>query len=303
MRIDPELAATVVAVIDEGTMEGAARRLHITPSAVSQRVKTLEQDVGRVLLVRGKPARATAAGETIVRLARQLSLLEHDAATALGLGEEGSRTVTVSLAVNADSLATWFLAPLARLSARHPLVFDVHRDDQDFTAGLLESGTVMAAVTSQSAPVAGCRVSPLGTLHYEAVATPAFVARWFGGGVDAASLARAPLVDFDRRDDLQSAWLRGWGIDGAAPPRHYVPASHDFAQAVSLGLGWGMLPTAQSVESLRSGELIRLGGAVHRVALFWQQWNLRSPLLSEIAEEIADEARRVLDAAPRQTAG
>lgn len=300
MRIDPELAATVVAIIDEGPMEGAARVLHITPSAVSQRVKALEQQVGRVLLVRAKPARATPAGEAVVRLARQLSLLEHDAATALGLDHDGSHGVTVALAVNADSLATWFLAPLARLSARHPLVFDVHRDDQDFTAGLLESGTVMAAVTSQSEPVAGCRVSPLGTLHYEAVATPAFASRWFGGGVDAASIARAPLVDFDRRDDLQSVWLRGWDVDAAAPPRHYVPASHDFAQAVSLGLGWGMLPTLQSAQALRSGELIRLGGAAHAVALFWQQWNLRSVLLSEIADEIAREARRVLDAEPRR---
>lgn len=300
MRIDPDLAATIAAIVDEGTMEGAAKRLHITPSAISQRVKALEQQVGRVLVVRQKPARATEAGEAVVRLARQLALLEHDAVTELGIDPEGAHTVIIPLAVNADSMATWFLAPLARLSERHPLVFDLHRDDQDFTAGLLESGTVMGAVTSQSSPVAGCRVSSLGALHYEALATPAFAARWFGEGVDAGALALAPHVDFDRRDDLQKVWLRGWGVDGNAAPRHYVPASHDFAQAVALGLGWGMLPTLQSAEALRSGALVRLGGPAHTVPLYWQQWNLRSPLLSEIADEIAEEAGRVLGSrAPR----
>ncbi|MGC5171339.1 LysR family transcriptional regulator ArgP [Microbacterium sp. DT81.1] len=295
MRIDPELAATVAAVVDEGTLEAAARRLNVTPSAVSQRIKSLEQQVGRVLLVRTKPARATEAGEAIVRLARQLALLEHDAVSALNLDEARGRAITIPLAVNADSMATWFLAPLARLATRHPVVFDVHRDDQDFTAGLLESGTVMAAVTSQSAPVAGCRVRPLGVLRYEAVATPGYVARWLPGGADAAALTRAPFVDFDRRDDLQTGWLRARGVSLDAVVRHYVPASHDFAEAVKLGLGWGMLPPMQSADSLADGSLVKLGGPPISVALYWQQWNLRSPLLSEIADEIAAEAARVLE--------
>lgn len=295
MRIDPDLAATIAAVIDEGTFEAAARRLHITPSAVSQRVKTLEQQVGRVLVVRGRPARATPAGEAVVRLARQLALLEHDAARALDLDEDAERRISIPLAVNADSLATWFLDPLARLAGRHPIVFDLHRDDQDFTAGLLESGTVMAAVTSQSTPVAGCSVASLGVLRYEAVATPEFVARWLPGGADAASLVRAPFVDFDRRDDLQTEWLAARGVTVAAPARHYVPASHDFAHAVRAGLGWGMLPPLQSRDALDSGRLVPLGGPSIPVALYWQQWNLRSPLLTEIADEIAAEAAAVLE--------
>ncbi|HWI31867.1 MAG TPA: LysR family transcriptional regulator ArgP [Microbacterium sp.] len=294
MRIDPELAATVAAVIDEGTLEAAARRLNVSPSAISQRIKSLEQQLGRVLLVRSKPAAATPAGEAVVRLARQVALLDHDTAAALDLGEAGERVVTIPLAVNADSMATWFLAPLARLSRRHPVVFDVHRDDQDFTAALLESGTVMGAVTSQSTPVAGCRVSPLGVLAYEAVATPDYVARWLPEGVDAAALARAPLVDFDRRDGLQTDWLRARGVVADDLTRHYVPASHDFALAVVSGLGWGMLPAVQSADALADGRLVRLGDPVISVALYWQQWNLRSPLLSEIAEEIAAEAARVL---------
>ncbi|HZW41434.1 MAG TPA: LysR family transcriptional regulator ArgP [Agromyces sp.] len=299
MEIPLDLARTLAAVVDEGTFEAAARRLRITPSAVSQRVKALEQQLGRVLVVRSKPTRATEAGAPIVRLARQLALLEHDALAEFGLDEASVRPISVPLAVNADSLATWFLPALARVAERHPVTFDLHRDDQDFTAGLLESGTVMGAVTSQATPVAGCLVRPLGVMRYEAVATPAFAARWgvevaAGGRADAAALASAPLVDFDRRDDLQREYLAASGIDPETPPRHYVPASHDFATAIKLGLGWGMLPGFQSRDELATGDLVRLGGAPIDVPLHWQQWNLRSPLLDAIAEELAAEAGRSL---------
>ncbi|UOQ90434.1 LysR family transcriptional regulator ArgP [Agromyces endophyticus] len=324
MQIPLDLARTLAAVIDEGTFDAAARRLRLTPSAVSQRVKTLEQQLGRVLVVRSKPARVTEAGAAVVRLARQLALLEHDALAEFGLDTERGgaddsgepraaagayRPVPIPLAVNADSLATWYLPALARVAAEHPVVFDLHRDDQDFTAGLLESGTVMGAVTSQATPVAGCLVRPLGVMRYEAVATPGFVARWSGraeaerGAGRAASrhaaalpawLAHAPLVDFDRRDHLQHDALHAAGLDPERAPRHYVPASNDFANAVKLGLGWGMLPEFQSDDELGRDELVRLGGEPVDVPLYWQQWNLSSPLLDAVAEALAAEARRTL---------
>ena len=294
MEIPLDLARTLAVVIDEGTFDAAARRLRITPSAVSQRVKALEQQLGRVLVVRSKPARVTEAGAPIVRLARQVALLEHDALAEFGLDEASARPLSLALAVNADSLATWFLPALARVGERHPVVFDLHRDDQDFTAGLLESGTVLGAVTSQSAPVAGCLVRPLGVMRYEAVATPAFAERWGLALRSRAPLAAAPLVDFDRRDDLQREHLATQGIDPDEPPRHFVPASSDFATAVKLGLGWGMLPAFQSADELERGALVRLDGPPIDVPLYWQQWNLRSSLLTAVADELAAEARTAL---------
>ena len=292
-RIPPELATTLAVVVDEGTLDAAARRLHITPSAVSQRIKALEESLGRVLLVRTKPVRPTESAHAVLRYARQLDLLEADALAVLG---EGAAMLRVPLAANADSLATWFLAPLVRLSARHPVVFDLHRDDQDFTAGLLESGAVMGAVTSRAEPVAGCRVSVMGSLVYEAVAAPAFRDRWLSGPTAGADLREAPLIDFDRRDDLQTRWLTAQGIDAATPPRHRVPASHDFAAAVELGLGWALLPRLQSQSALDAGILVPLGGPTVSVPLYWQQWNLRSALLDAVADEIVTEGRRVLTA-------
>ncbi|MDP9027555.1 MAG: ArgP/LysG family DNA-binding transcriptional regulator, partial [Actinomycetota bacterium] len=196
MRFDREQLETLAAVVADGTFDAAARHLSVTPSAISQRIKALEQQLGRVVVVRSKPIRATESGAALLRLAQQLVVLEHETAGELGLGLDaaaaeadgtgargGASTMVVPLAVNADSMATWLLPALAEVAAQHPVSFDLHRDDQDYTAALLADGTVMAAVTSDSKPVAGCTVSPLGRMRYRPVATPEFAARWFPHGV------------------------------------------------------------------------------------------------------------------------
>jgi LysR family transcriptional regulator (chromosome initiation inhibitor) len=283
MRYDREHLETLRAVVEEGTLDAAAQRLRITPSAVSQRLKAFEHQVGRVLVVRSKPARATGPGEELVRMARQLALLEHEADQALG-GADGPTTIPI--AVNADSLATWILPALERVTRQHPIAFEMHRDDQDHTAGWLANGTVMGAVTSQAEPVPGCTSTPLGRMRYRPRAAPAFAARWFADGPDAASLALAPVVVFDEKDHLQSRYLRMATRRRLEPPRHRVPASADFALAVRLGLGWGMLPDAQAEGTIEFDPARGID-----VALYWQQWNLRSPLLDAVAAEVVATAR------------
>ncbi|GAB3282474.1 LysR family transcriptional regulator ArgP [Microbacterium lacusdiani] len=292
MWIAPDLAETVAAVVDEGSLEGAARALRITPSAVSQRLRTLEGQLGRVLVVRSKPARVTEAGAVVVRLARQYALLGHDAGVELGL--EGPRRMRVPIAVNADSLATWFLPALQPVLRTHEVGFELHRDDQDRTAALLEAGTVTAAVTSQRTPIGGCVVTPLGVMTYDPVASPAYVERWLPAGSTLDALASAPVVEFDRGDDLQRRWLQERGVDPSRPPRHYVPASDDYATAIKLGFGWGLLPPLQAQTALEDGRLVRLDGPTITVPLYWQQWNLRSPLLSDIRDAVVVGARAAL---------
>jgi LysR family transcriptional regulator (chromosome initiation inhibitor) len=299
MRFDREQLETLLAVVDAGTFEAAARRLRVTPSAVSQRVKAFERELGRVLVVRSKPVRVTASGESLVRLARQLAMLERDAVEALGIDAGGAAEsapaarVPVPIAVNADSMASWILPALARAAAALPITLHLHREDQDHTAALLGSGTVMAAVTSQARAVPGCTVARLGRIRYRPAAERAFAARWFPDGPTTAALAVAPVVDFDRNDELQSRYLRTVSRRRLDPPRHYVPASADFADAVALGLGWGMLPESQL--EARRAQVVELDSAqVIDVPLYWQQWNLRSPLLDAVAVEVLAEARSSL---------
>jgi LysR family transcriptional regulator (chromosome initiation inhibitor) len=279
------------ATVTAGTLDGAARALHVTPSAISQRLKALEAATGRVLLVRSKPVQVTDSGQAVLRLARQVALLAADAGQEL----TGHGPVTLPIAVNADSMATWVLPALAPLAGE--IAFDLHREDQEHTAALLRDGRVMAAVTADAVAVPGCTVTWLGSMRYRPMATAAFAARWFADGVTAGSLAAAPVVVFDRKDDLQHRYLRHRGVDGGAPPPHHVPASADYLCAVRLGFGWGMVPAQQEPP----GELVALdpGGAVD-VVLYWQQWRLRSPSLDRVADAVGTAARAALDQAVRR---
>jgi LysR family transcriptional regulator (chromosome initiation inhibitor) len=291
-----QLQALAVAVA-EGSFEAAARRLHVTPSAISQRIKALETSVGRVLLIRSRPVRPTASGETLLRLARQIAVLTEE--TARELAEDEARELpVVALAVNADSLATWLPAALAAVDP--PVCFDLRRADETRTAELLRDGSVTAAVTVLADPVPGCSVSSLGHMRYRPRATPEFIARWFADGVDAATLARAPVVVFDRTDVLQDRYLARRSRRRLRPPRHHVPGSWAFTEAIRLGLGWGMVPDLQAGE--RDG-LVELDpdGAVD-VHLHWQQWRLPSATLERVAEAVRARAAGVLLGAPTAVA-
>ena len=200
----------------------------------------------------------------------------------------------VPIAVNADSLSLWLLPALAEVAAEHDVTFELLREDEDRTANLLESGAALAAITSQKKPIAGCSVTPLGATEYLAVATPRFVEQWFPKGVTRRALAAAPVIEFDRSDDLQGQWIRANRVDPDVPPRHYVPASEDYAAAIRLGMGWGMLPPAQAEASLEIGALVRLGEPDIAEPLYWQQWNLTSPALAAIREAVATHARAAL---------
>jgi LysR family transcriptional regulator (chromosome initiation inhibitor) len=287
---------TLLAVVDEGTFDAAAAALHVTPSAVSQRVKALEQRTGRVLLVRTKPVRPTESGEVVVRFARQLARLERDARAELGMREEDEPT-RVSVAVNADSLSTWFLGALTRVPREPRICFELRREDETRTAALLREGRVMAAVTSSPDAVAGCTVRALGRMRYMAAASPDFVDRHLGGPLRDA-LADAPVVTFDRSDDLQDAFvrrLRRARDGGASPVRHFVPTSEGFVEAVTAGLGWGLVPEVQAGRLLREGLLVPL--APDRpvdVPLYWQQWKLDSPALAAVADAVVAAAAEVL---------
>ncbi|WP_036340388.1 LysR family transcriptional regulator ArgP [Modestobacter caceresii] len=290
VTVDLDLAQlrALGATVTTGTLDAAARALHVTPSAISQRIKALETATGRVLLVRSRPVQPTESGQALLRLARQIDLLTADATRELDSAAHGP--VALPIAVNADSLATWVLPALAPLAG--DLVLDLHRADQAHTSALLRTGTVMAAVTGDADPVPGCSSTRLGSMRYRPMAAPAFARRWLADGGTAESLARAPVVVFDRSDDLQHAHLRARGVDPTRPPMHFVPSSADFLTAVRLGMGWGMVPDLQDTD----GDLTVLDpdGAVD-VVLHWQQWRLRSPSLDRVADAVLAAARRVLE--------
>jgi LysR family transcriptional regulator (chromosome initiation inhibitor) len=276
--VDLVQLATFQSVIEEGTFEAAARALHVTPSAVSQRIKALEQSVGQVLIRRSKPAEPTEAGQALVRFAGQVALLEREA-----LGGAGTR---IPVVVNADSLQTWFLSALTRLPAGLGVEFELHQDDQDYTAELLRAGTAMAAVTAQHVAVQGCRVERLGAMRYLAVAAPR---------VGFEDFATAPMIVLNRKDRLQHRFLAGLTRRPLDPPIHYIPAAAAFVDAIRLGLGWGLVPERIARPDIERGVYADLTpGRYLDLPLYWQRWRMESTVLAALTTVVRDAAAEVL---------
>lgn len=285
MRFDPAHLETLVAITEEGTFDAAARRLHVTASAVSQRVRALEQAAGQVLVRRTTPATVTPAGEPLVRLGRQLRLLGTETEAELG----GEQVIDLAVAVNADSLATWFRPVLADVAARPGTALRLHMEDQAYSDDLLRRGEVLAAVTGEPRPVQGCVVEPLGGLRYTPAATPDLVERHRRGrGIDWSAM---PMVVYNEKDHLQDDVL---AAHRAARPSvvHRVPSTAAFHEAIRAGLGWGMLLDPQLDASLAGGEVVRLPGARPVVVpLLWQRWRLESPALAALTADVRRAAR------------
>lgn len=295
--IDYVAARTVAMIVQTGSFEAAAQALHITPSAVSQRVRQLEERLGAVLIDRGTPCTATERGAWLCRHMDHVGLLERALMAHLpGLADAGSgERVTLNIATNADSLGTWFLPALAEAARVTDHLVSIAIDDQDHTADWLRRGRVLAAVTALDQPVRGCQVRPLGRLRYHATASPDFVARHFPGGVTVAAVGRAPALTFNQKDRLQQDWIARTLGQAVPHPTHWLPSTQGFVEASLAGMGWALNPAPLVEGHLAEGRLVELvPGATVEVALFWQVNRLAAAQLSPVTAAVVAAAKRAL---------
>ena len=296
--IDHHLIQAVAAVVREGTFEAAARALKVTPSAISQRVKLIEERIGSVLVVRGQPCTATEIGARLCRHAELMGALEaelHRELPELAQAGTGPGPATLRVAVNADSLGTWFVDAMARFGREESTLLELAVDNEDHTADWLRRGRVLGAVTSIASPVQGCRSRRLGALRYLATASPAFVKRFLADGIDAETLARTPSMKFDGRDELQSQWVRRLLRRDVPLPAHRVPSTRASVDAALAGVGWGMNPESLVREHVRAGRLVELApGLVIDVPLYWQSARLPVPALERLGRAVATTAAEAL---------
>ncbi len=292
--LDRRQGEALLAVTDTGSFEQAAARLRLTASAVSQRVRALEEQLGQPLVVRSRPCRATRAGQRLLRYLVRAALL--DAEFLAETAAEQAAPLPVAIAVNADSLATWFLPALGDFLNRERVLIDLIVDDQDHTYALLEAGRALGCVSTEPRALRGCVAEPLGTMRYRALAAPAFRGRWFPHGMTAEAARQAPVLVFNRKDRLQADFLeRKFRLPPGSCPCHFVPASEPFLQALLLGFGWGMVPDLQVGGHLAAGALVELApDEPIDMGLFWHSWKVQSPRLERLSQTVITAARRTL---------
>ncbi len=290
---DPAQMAALAAVHRRGSFDLAAADLHVTPSAISQRIKALEEHIGSLLIRRGQPSRATEAGLRLIRHHDEVTLLERTLATDLPhLARHPAR---LCIAVNADSLATWVIPALVAVDG---FLFDLVIDDQDTSQDWLKRGAVVAAITAHPGPLQGCDTLPLGALRYRATASPAFMARWMADGATAQAVAVAPALEFSDKDRLQDQWVKSHisSTTRRSPlPSHRLASSTGFVDACLAGLGWGLNPEPLVAHHLAAGRLVELvQDAPLDTPLHWQFSRLTAPAIAPLTRAIQAAAATVL---------
>jgi LysR family transcriptional regulator (chromosome initiation inhibitor) len=299
--LDARQLEALAAVLEHGGFGPAAHALSLTLAAVSLRIKGLEAALGQRLLVRGKTVRATPAGQALLAHVKQLRLMEADllgGLTAGGVPGGAVQWQSLGVAVNADSLASWFLPGVAALLMRHRLLLDVVIDDQDHTHEALKNGDVMGCVSTQTQPMRGCLAEPLGVMRYRCVAAPSVVHKCHtkSGILSAHRLLATPAVIFNRKDGLQDAFLaQHLNLSSPHYPRHFVPAVDAFESALENGLGWGMVPDVYLVE--RPGPLMlqeMLPGSTVDVTLYWHHWEREPASAQRLTGAVKQAARQAL---------
>ncbi|WP_293935765.1 HTH-type transcriptional regulator ArgP [Iodobacter sp.] len=292
MNLDPKQTEALRAVVETGSFEQAAQRLHLTASAVSQRVRALESKLGNPLVVRSRPARATPVGQRLLQYLRRVMQLEADLATDLAV--ENYSPLSLTIALNADTLGTWFFPALAQALVNEEVLIDLTVEDQDYTYALLESGMAIGCIGSEEKPMKGCFAEPLGVMRYRLIASKSFCARWFAQGLNRNDARRAPVVAYSHKDTLQASFLEAhFGLLADAYPCHYVPGTEPHLAAIRHGLGYGMVPELLLGNGLE--DLVDLAPDFPcDVRLFWHSWKVQSPRMEALSQQIIGAARSVL---------
>ena len=293
-----ELLMGLKAVISEGSFEAAAKSLNITPSAVSQRVKLLEDRLEALLIIRGKPCTATEYGYALFKHTEQIEVLEKNLFDALPKNSalNAAGALSLRIAVNEDSMATWFPAALGAVNRSGNFLFDVIIDDQEQTTDLLRRGDVVAAITARKNPTQGFQNSYLGSLRYVAVASPEFIKTHFADGVvDAKSIGKAPCITFNRKDELPAKWIRQICHKNVNCMVNWIPSLEGYIKSCAEGIGWGIHPLTLVEEHLNSGKLVELVAGSHiDIPLYWQYSASYGKIMVDISAMVVATGKKLL---------
>lgn len=302
--MDRDQLETFATVAEQQSFERAAMLLNVTRGAVSQRIKALEESLATILLLREKPVTATPAGEILLRHVKALRLLEASSLRELSTSADRDGPVPLSIAVNADSLATWFPPLLRELFARREVALEVVTDDQDHTSARLLRGEVVGCISTDAKPASGFLAKPLGAMEYRCYATPAFAAEFLSEGLTVASVLRTPAVLFNRKDALHDEFLeRRFGVRIDRYPRHYLPSPSALLEGIAMGAGYGLAPSTQAQGLVQEGVLVDLApGQPVLVNLYWHHWEMEPPIAQEITGLVVGRANGCL-IQPRRSPG
>ena len=293
--LDYKLLEALAAVVHEGGFDKAAQYLHITQSAVSQRIKQLEDQTGQIIIARTTPPEATPAGQQMIKHFAQVKRLEGDLFDSMRLSDK-EEFVTLAIGTNRDCLTTWLQEAVQEFLRKNRVVLDFRAADQEQTHQLMKNGEVIGCISVKDQPMQGCHIEYLGRMDYWIAATPAFTERWFPKGISRAYIKKAPLIYFDQKDDMHTQFFKKIMKHPPPPlPIHYVPSTKTYADFIIAGLAYGLLPDQDCMPLFQNGTLINLAPEKPvQIKLYWHCWNLKSKLLESFTRHLISNAKELL---------
>ncbi|MDB6444056.1 MULTISPECIES: HTH-type transcriptional regulator ArgP [Pseudomonas] len=296
--LDRQQLEAFACVIEHKSFERAASALNITSGAISQRIKSLENSLSTILVIRERPIHPTSAGQALLQHVSALRSLEHDVLRLLS--RKGNTNSKIAIGVHPDSLNTWFAPLLIELMRAEQVCVEIISDDRCSSLNILKRGDVQGCVSVVADPLDGFEVHPLGAMEYKCVSTPDYMRRYLARGMGTHSLLDAPAITRGRNDTRHTAFLRELlGVSIERFPCHYLPSLPMVQDAVLAGLGYTLMPADVAAPLLEEGQLVDLmPDSSYREPLYWHGWMNHSVVKDLVGRRIIDTASKSLQPAP-----
>lgn len=247
----------LVVVLNCGSFQSAARKLHITQSAVSQRIALLEDLVGERLLLRSSPLQATERGLQFVAHAKHVAEMEKS--LLHGNNNLSIPNKKMRIGINADSVEIWLLKAAQKIVNSNNYLLELIIENEDYTFERMRSGEFFSCISTSSKCLPGCEVELLAKIKYKCFCTPLFKKKYFTKGlITAENVQSSPAVLFDSKDYFHHRFLKKIGIDATIFPHHLIPSSRGFLDIIKSGMAYGVMPYLQAESDLKKGLLISL---------------------------------------------
>lgn len=294
-NFDYKLLAALAEIISLQSFELAANKLFISQSAISQRIKNLEEFIGQPVLIRSQPIELTAAGEQLVNHFKKVKQLENELTPILS-PDKPLKPLKVSLAVNADSIATWFIKAITPVLQSHLIELNLMIEHEERTLDKLRTGEAIGAVSVIEKPLKGYRAFKLGKMEYCLVANQHFRDKYFSKGVNIQTLKMAPAISYDHKDDMHVRYIaKHFHLAASEYYCHSVRSSEAFVELAKQGVAYCLLPKLQIINELASGELINISPEHELIeTLYWHSWVLVKGVNKKISQQIVKVAQQTL---------
>ena len=262
------------AVARSENLREAAEQLHLTPSAISQQIKLLEDQVGFPLFDRrGRRVVLNAAGEALQRAVEPaLDRLDEGLRAAAALAAGTTQRIRVTLL---PSFAQrWFLPRMARWRERHPDIA-LELETSQHLVDLQREG-IHAALRQGGGQWRGLVAERLIDSPLIALGSPPAARRLAGRGVEA--LATEPLLGAPK------LWERFFELAGCRALVNPVATFNDaglMLQAAEQGIGITLAREVLAADALREGRLVRLAPQALPDDSVYTYWLACPPELSD----------------------